>query len=343
MERITESDVAIEETIYKQPGKVEVFKVRLYRTNENLCMKKIYVENVNDATLMQQECLAMAYFDHENILRLRSALLGGYDRAITHVTIFMDYFREGDLEKLISDRVARKQPFSEEELLGYLAQLISAYAYLQEKNVAHRDVKPQNIFVTGNGKILKVGDLGSATRKDGQATSTLMGTPLYLSPKLRQEFLNSNAGGSNVNHNVFKSDVFSLGLTFLYMASLVQVKDLATLDDLRFKIANRISSLPDCYNNLKKILEKMLDVNENARLDFIDLKKFMSVKKTEKVILTRENLTKSSAYKILEFSECCSICDSQKNEENLYVFTSGLICDECYEETKKTLYKPDSM
>ena len=49
MERISESDVKLEEILYKQQGKVEVYKVKHYRTGEILCMKKIFVENVEAA------------------------------------------------------------------------------------------------------------------------------------------------------------------------------------------------------------------------------------------------------------------------------------------------------
>ncbi|OMJ80743.1 hypothetical protein SteCoe_18950 [Stentor coeruleus] len=329
MERINETDVKLEEVLYKQQGKVEVYRVKLYRTGETLCMKKIYVENIGDATLMQTECLTMALFDHPNILKLRSASLGGYDREITHVLIFMNFCEEGDLEKLILNRASKKNYFKESEILEYLRQVVNAYAHMQEKNTAHRDIKPQNIFVCDQGRKLLIGDLGSAVKKDKNAGVTLTGTPLYLSPKLREVFLKANTfGGSNINHDVYKSDVYSLGLTFLYMASLNPVKDLCTLPDLQERINKRIEDLPDEYENIKQILQKMLAVEEENRLDFIQLEKLINKEKrllelTDKTIIEGQNI------EIQEGFYVCEGCNTNKNQDDLYVYTSGILCKNC--------------
>jgi serine/threonine protein kinase len=50
---------------------------------------------------------------------------------------------------------------------------------------------------------------------------TLVGTPYFLSPKLWDGFSNNQI--SRVVHDLEKSDVFSLGLTFLQLAGLVEV------------------------------------------------------------------------------------------------------------------------
>lgn len=330
MERISESDVKLEEVLYKQQGKVEVYKVKLYRTGDYLCMKKIYVENVSDATSIQTECLTMAYFDHPNILKLRSASLGGYDREITHVVIFMDYFKEGDLEKMIIFRSQKKNYFTQDELLDYLKQLVSAYAYMQEKGTAHRDIKPQNIFIDNNGTTFKVGDLGSAVKKDVNAGVTLTGTPLYLSPKLRDAFIKSNNNSNQaINHDIYKSDVFSLGLTFLYMASLISVKDLCTLPDLQNRINKRINDLSDSYSIFKKILAKMLAVEEEERLNFLEIRKLLTRSQVSFVI-NEENITPNYMVEIQEGSYECEICKTLSKDEDLYILTSGLICKNCY-------------
>ncbi|OMJ84550.1 hypothetical protein SteCoe_14286 [Stentor coeruleus] len=330
MERISESDVKLEEVLYKQQGKVEVYKAKLYRTGEYLCMKKIYVENVLDATSIQTECLTMAYFDHPNILKLRSASLGGYDREITHVIIFMDYFKEGDLDKNIIFRSQKKNYFTQDELLEYLKQLVDAYSYMQYKGTAHRDIKPQNIFIDNNGTIFKVGDLGSAVKKDINAGVTLTGTPLYLSPKLRDAFLKGNNSSSQaINHDVYKSDVFSLGLTFLYMASLIPVKDLCTLPDLQNKINKRINELSENYSVFKKLLAKMLAVEEEERLDFIGLKNIL-MKNQASFVINEENIIQNLMIAIQEGSYECEICKTLNKDEDLFILTNGIICKNCY-------------
>lgn len=57
--------------------------------------------------------------------------------------------------------------------------------YMHERNILHRDLKTQNIFLT-KSKIIKVGDLGIARVLEGSndMATTLIGTPYYMSPEL---------------------------------------------------------------------------------------------------------------------------------------------------------------
>ena len=344
MDRISESDVQFLESLYKQAGKVEVSKVRHYQSKEILCMKKIFVEDVQDATMIQSESLVMALFNHDHILKLRSASLGGVDRQISHILIFMQYFEEGDLEKMISTRAASRKFFPEEDLLEYLRQLTSAYYYMQkEKNTAHRDIKPQNIFVADNGRNLIVADLGSAVKKSSNAGVTLTGTPLYLSPKLRESFMKSSMTGNwNTEHNVYKSDVYSLGLTFLYMASLNIIKDLATLNDLQSIIDRRIGDISNRYRVIAPILEKMLRVNEDERVDFIGLKMLLD-KLDANFLLTTENLRKHQCCILERMEAVCDVCNEKKWEEEIYVFSQGFICQNCYQEVSEKFFPKNKL
>lgn len=72
-----------------------------------------------------------------------------------------------------------------------------AFQYLHERNILHRDLKTQNIFLTKTN-IIKVGDLGIARVLENQndMASTLIGTPYYMSPEL---FSNKP-----YNHKVFE-------------------------------------------------------------------------------------------------------------------------------------------
>ena len=56
---------------------------------------------------------------------------------------------------------------------------------MHERNILHRDLKTQNIFLT-KSKIIKVGDLGIARVLEGNndMATTLIGTPYYMSPEL---------------------------------------------------------------------------------------------------------------------------------------------------------------
>ena len=122
---------------------------------------------------------------------------------------------------------------------------------------------------------LKLTDFG-ISKKYINPYSIFEGEPLYLSPEARKLYKNINNTGNcyNLLDNPFKSDVYSLGLVFLHMASLKNTKKLANLDRLEEKISKRIKKISDKYSIIKQLLEKMLIVNEINRPDLAELKEF---------------------------------------------------------------------
>mmetsp|Transcript_7211 Transcript_7211/g.20489 ORF Transcript_7211/g.20489 Transcript_7211/m.20489 type:complete len:289 (-) Transcript_7211:13-879(-) len=64
----------------------------------------------------------------------------------------------------------------------YVACLISALEHLHERNIVHRDVKPENVLLDNSG-YAKLGDMGFARFILGKS-NTLVGTPDYMSPEM---------------------------------------------------------------------------------------------------------------------------------------------------------------
>ena len=101
---------------------------------------------------------------------------------------------------------------------------------------------------------------------------TVRGTELYMSPILYSAL--KSCPNKGANHNVFKSDVFSLGMCFLFASCL----DYKSLYEIR-KV-NNMKMLTDlvehCVNgkysqSFIDILLCMLEINEKERPDFIEL------------------------------------------------------------------------
>jgi transcriptional regulator with GAF, ATPase, and Fis domain len=71
---------------------------------------------------------------------------------------------------------------SRTEVLGLLAQLLGILDFLHRRDVVHRDVKPENVLVSGAPPLARLVDFGLATAAG--ATGDLGGTPGYLAPEL---------------------------------------------------------------------------------------------------------------------------------------------------------------
>ena len=123
---------------------------------------------------------------------------------------------EKDWDKEINNRKKNNIYYTEKELFIIMSQLISTLALLQKNHITHRDIKPQNILIS-NG-CFKLSDFGEARtlKRTRIIISKVQGTEVYMSPVLTHGLKHKL---SQVGHNAFKSDVFSLGLCFLFAAS----------------------------------------------------------------------------------------------------------------------------
>ena len=122
---------------------------------------------------------------------------------------------------------------------------------------------------------MKLADFGEAKLNNENKKKTIRGTEFYMSPLLYAGNLESKY---DIQHNPFKSDVFSLGYCFIYASCL------------DYEIINEIRKISD-QNKLRQILKKhfpkiytsryielllkMIINDENQRVDFIGLQKIL--------------------------------------------------------------------
>ena len=184
-----------------------------------------------------------------------------------------------DWEKEILNRQKKRMYYSEQELMTILSQLVNTFALLQNLNISHRDIKPQNILVFKENNAYKPADFGEAKELYDNIPptnrQTLRGTELYMSPILFTA-LRSRQVIKYVKHNPFKSDVFSFGLCAFFAATLC----FESLYDVReLKNSFAIKVVVDRYlkrrysKNVIEIIAKMLEVQEELRPDFVALVK----------------------------------------------------------------------
>ena len=141
--------------------------------------------------------------NHKNILKVYGHGLGilktssGITQQVFY--IIMDYLNHGSLLSQIDGNIG----FGED--LGRLifSQLLDGLEAIHDSNIVHRDIKLENIMLSGNDYTLKYVDFGFATEKSNGYLTTFLGTPNYAAPELhlKQPYL-----------GVYE-DIFSLGVT----------------------------------------------------------------------------------------------------------------------------------
>eukprot|EP00088_Acartia_fossae_P033316 TRINITY_DN3409_c0_g1_i4.p1 TRINITY_DN3409_c0_g1~~TRINITY_DN3409_c0_g1_i4.p1 ORF type:complete len:329 (-),score=47.86 TRINITY_DN3409_c0_g1_i4:194-1180(-) len=149
--------------------------------------------------------------NHLNIIRYVGAYRTHKNQFTEKILIVMEFAEGGDLAAVIKrQREVYKQFFPEEKILNWLVQISFGLQYIHKKNILHRDLKSQNIFLTKQN-IIKIGDFGisKSLAHTRDLAHTAIGTPHYLSPEICQR--------QPYNH---KSDMWSLGCVLYELCAL---------------------------------------------------------------------------------------------------------------------------
>ena len=243
---------------------------------ERFAMKKMIINNEIELQMYMNEYELMYKITHPNVVKILGCCYKILDDTINVLYILME-LGKSDWHKEINLRAKNNNHYTEEELINIMNGLIEGLCFLQEENIAHRDIKPHNILIFDK-KVFKLADFGEAkvVRMMGQKQpGTLRGTELYMSPVL----FNSLDQEEIVDHNPYKSDVFSLGYCVLLAATL----SFNILYEIR-KLTNKREILEVINKYLSKkfsqkfiqVMCRMVEFNEKFRMDFVQLKEFIA-------------------------------------------------------------------
>ena len=240
-------------------------------------MKKIVLSEELDVQSVIKEYRMCYKIKHPNVIKI----LGVYNNKLDKTTYVVYVLMEvglTDWEKEIKSYSDKHLEYTEAELINIIKQLTSVLAFLQRKNISHRDIKPQNILVFKNN-IYKIADFGEAKQIESISKSivvnSLRGTELYMSPLL---FNGLRTGQVDIKHNMFKSDVYSFGLCILYAAvtnnkPLYETRKFVEMNSVK-KYVNKI--LKNKYSSkFIQLLCTMIEIHEKNRPDFIELENIM--------------------------------------------------------------------
>ena len=158
------------------------YLVRNRAENKQYIAKKILLgaleQKEQDGALMEVNLLKN--LNHPNIVSYKTSYI-----CQGLLMIVMEYCEVGDLSFHIKKKLQKGENFTETEIFNWFVQLCLSLEYIHGRKVLHRDLKTQNIFLTGNNTV-KLGDFGisKVLENTNGAAMTVVGTPYYMSPEV---------------------------------------------------------------------------------------------------------------------------------------------------------------
>ncbi len=181
-------------------GMSDVYKAKDRKLNRFVALKvlkKEFSENKDFVSKFRTEAQAAAGLEHQNIVNVYDV---GEENGIYYIV--MELVEGITLKRYIE----KKQRLSVKESVSIAIQISMGLEAAHNNGIVHRDIKPQNIMISKDGKV-KVTDFGIAKATSSNTiTSNVMGSVHYASPE------QARGGFSDA-----KSDIYSLGITLFEM------------------------------------------------------------------------------------------------------------------------------
>jgi len=223
-------------------GMGEVYRADDLKLSQPVALKFLPRVLVSDASRRERffaEVRITRQLSHPNICRV-------YDIAENDGQLFlsMEYIDGEDLSSLLK----RIGYLSSEKASDIARQLALGLAAAHERGVLHRDLKPGNIMIDGNGRA-RITDFGLAIAVDDEVQARqISGTPAYMAPE--------QLAGKGAT---IQSDIYSLGLVLYELYTGRKAFEFRSLEDLREQHASQTpKTLSEVRSGVDPIVDRLI-------------------------------------------------------------------------------------
>jgi len=150
-------------------------------------LKRIACKHLKAANAALLEVKVLLSCNHVNITAYHDFFLDSDSDENIVICLLMEFCSGGDLWERIAAAQRERKVLPAAQSAGWLLQIIAALRYLHSCGIMHRDVKPENIFITEEDAVVKLGDFGLAkddTNSGPSNATTQCGTPDYMAPEV---------------------------------------------------------------------------------------------------------------------------------------------------------------
>ena len=293
-------------------GMADVYKGKDHKLNRYVAIKVLKSDYRSDQVFIKKflsEAQAAAGLMHPNVVNVYDV---GQDRGLYYMVMELV---EGITLK---DYIEKKGRLSAKETVSIAIQMVTGLQAAHNQHIIHRDIKPQNIIISKDGKV-KVTDFGiaRATTSTQTISTSVMGSVHYTSPE--------QARGGVVDE---KSDIYSIGITLYEMVtghvpfdgdSTVSV----ALKHLQEQITSPAEEVEDLPYSLECIIMKCTQKSPNLRYHdcaslLLDLKRSLVDPDGDFVVLGAGAATDTDRTVVMSTEELEQVQQRQYNTDDDY-------------------------
>nr|CAH7741229.1 unnamed protein product [Callosobruchus chinensis] len=226
-------------------------------SEQKVVIKQIVVFKGKELLNAQNEVNILKSLNHPNIIKY----LDVYAKD-DNFYLVMEYASKGTLQEKIS--VERPNYFTAQSVMNTFSQILMGLNHIHRKRIIHRDLKCENIFLTGiDGDVVKIGDFGISKQmlQDDKALTSI-GTYNYVAPEL--------CDGKPYD---FKTDIWALGCILYELCSMEKMFD-GTVKEIVLSIVSgkrKVVNMDVYGKQIQKMINWMLQLNPENRPDTIAL------------------------------------------------------------------------
>jgi serine/threonine protein kinase len=232
-------------------GSCVVYLAKKLNSTERYAIKTLSTEEEDAIKLLERETKTLKRLNHSNIVKF---IEESYEDRHKLVYLVLEYLEGQNIKDYFDSGIDLKTQ------LDIFLQIIDGISHAHSKDIIHRDIKPDNIKIvdTGEKPVAKILDFGIAIITTTILTNTIRSyhTPLFSAPEQ-----------INLETVSIDSDIYSLGMTFLYLLS--SQKSRIDFQEERAK-AKLYKSAEETLSNLNassliEILKKATDKDRGTR------------------------------------------------------------------------------
>ncbi|XP_054901255.1 calcium/calmodulin-dependent protein kinase kinase 1b isoform X2 [Poeciliopsis prolifica] len=207
-----------------------------------------------------REIAILKKLDHPNVVKLVEVL---DDPEEDGVHMAFELMKEGPVIEVPTDN-----PLTEDQARFYFRDVVLGIEYLHYHKIIHRDIKPSNLLLGDDGHV-KIADFGVSNEFEGHDAllSSTAGTPAFMAPEMMSELEQSFSGKA--------LDVWAMGVTlYCFVFGKCPFYD-EYIYSLHNKIKNKpveFPETPSISNELRDLIERMLDKNPATRITIPEIK-----------------------------------------------------------------------